>query len=488
MVVLVGAGRISSTLPVVLVVAVVAVLIVVSEPWHGLLIVLAATALLPVPFSVHVGPVTASVGRVLGWALALGWLAARSRADRPVRRRRTPLDIPILLLIGAMVLSTIANIPSYGSGELGGAIRKLAVFGIDYALLFWIAVSVLHERGRVERLLRYIAGLAILAAVLGLVERATGQNVFSLLAPVLPPGVNELIREIGKSSTEGLARGGLVRIRSTFEGPLPFGIVLLFGLPLSVTFALIGQTYRTRMLWVLGASAIGASLLLTASRSVYLLGAFTIVALLVLLPDRSARIAVVAAGAAIATLFLVQGDVRKTMLVFFQPEHGVVLEGSLQARVDDYTPVLGLVSHKPLLGYGPRTFAKDTLQSTGRVDNPENLVLDNVYLGQLAEGGVIGLLMLGGFSVACVVVALRARRAAITREELYIGSAMVAVVVSWVSMGFAADVYTFNAPPRLFFAALAALAITRARSGWREPFGGGGPPPGAIATAPAPAR
>jgi hypothetical protein len=39
-------------------------------------------------------------------------------------------------------------------------------------------------------------------------------------------------------------------------------------------------------------------------------------------------------------------------------------------------------------------------------------------------------------------------------------------MVSWVLMGFAADVYVFGAPPRLFIVLLAAIAAMREASGW----------------------
>jgi O-antigen ligase len=154
------------------------------------------------------------------------------------------------------------------------------------------------------------------------------------------------------------------------------------------------------------------------------------------------------------------------MIQFFQPRRGPQLEASLQHRVEDINPVLARVNHNPLFGYGPRTFAPDELRTSHLLDNPDNLTLDNAYLGGLAEGGVLGALALLTLLMTAYVSGWRAYRWAPDRDAKLVRLGLVLVVQNWILMGFVADIYGFNAPPKIFFALLAALAVARTESGW----------------------
>lgn len=463
----VAAAYVAPLLPVVVVLAALGVGITVGSPRHGVVVVVLATVLLPQPFSVSAGPITVSVGRLMLAALALGWLLHLGRSEPVLHNRRSPMDGAMLALLGTMLLSLIVNLPSLSDYEIAGALRKLLVFGFDYFLLFWIAMSTLRDRAQCLRLLRVIAALVSITALLGLVEYLTKRNVFEFLAPALPRSISQLLQAVVEDSSPALGRGLINRVRSTFEGPLAFGIVLVLTLPVVVSFTLSAGRHRTRLIWGAASAIIASAVLLTAARSVYLLMAATFLTFVLMVPDRRSRLRIVLASLAIVGLFLLQPDVRRTMVAFFQPQRGVVLEGSLQARVDDFTPVFALVDERPFFGYGPRTFARDELLRNQLLVEQENLVLDNAYLGHLAEVGAIGILGLGALLAMAYVMAYRVVRLAPTREDHLIAIGLFAMVQSWILMGFAADVYVFNAPPKVFFVMLAVVASLRCQSGWQ---------------------
>lgn len=443
--------------PLALLVTIVGLAVTSTSSWHGLFAVVATVVLVPVPFSVALGPITVSAGRALLFALVGGWLLQR-RAGGPAVPR-TPLGPPMFVLIAVMAASTVANTPRMAGFELAGAFRKLGLFGIDYVLLFLVAATVLTDARRLMHLVRFVAGLVVLTAVLGILEFATGRNVFELLTPWLPGGVGRFISELADASV--LSRGRITRVRSTLEQPLAFGSLLLLGLPLAIALSVSARERTARLRWAAGGVAIGAAVLLTAGRSIYVIAGLGVVTMLVRLPDDRARRSVLAVTTLVAVLFLVQRDVRDTMFAFFQPRQSGVLEGSIESRVNDYEPVLQRVGERPILGFGPRTFAVDELRVNELLPNPDDLVLDNAYLGALAETGVLGLLALAGVLVTAATAAWRSARRACTEELATVGLALAVAVQSWVLMGFAADVYVFNAPPRVFFVLLAAVCTAR---------------------------
>lgn len=454
-------------------------LIALGSAWHGVIAVVAVSMLVPRAFSIQAGPVSLTPGRTLLFALVIGWLAGLKRPDRPILIRRTPIDPMIAVLTAALLASTIANLSRFGPGELLESLRRTSVYVVDYFALFFIAVSIMRNLRNAERLVRIVAALIGVIAAFGLLEHLTGRNVFTLVAPTLPGGVGQFLRDVG--ANPNFKRGQISRVRGTAEGPLAYGAMLAMGLPLLMCFTLQAKERLARIRWGAATAAVGLAIILTASRSIYLLTGITFVTLLILLPNGRQRRALAMAGGALVLSFLSQTAVRETMLSFVQPQRaGGLYEGSIQARVDDYEPVLRRVAERPFLGYGPRSFAVDALAKNQLIDNPGNLVLDNAYLFQFAEGGVIGLAALIALLVAAYSAAYRAMRRALSPEMFLTCLGLFAAMQSWILMGFVADVYQFNAAPKVFFVLLAAVGVYRVESGWAPPQGGPpGPPPAA---------
>jgi hypothetical protein len=457
---------VSPVVGLVLVLGVGAFLFVVANPRYGIIAVLAAIMLIPEPFNVAAGPVTVSAGRVLLWTLELGWLLQLRNRKRPFTPRGSPFDVPIMVALVTMVLSLVVNVPLLDGVGFIGAMRQTLVFAVDLFLFFFVVHSVLRTVADVEWILRIVAGLIAFTAVLGLVEHLTGQNVFEYITPYLPSRFQEIFDGIARGSAEGLARGHLSRVRSTFEGPLTFGTVLVLGLPLCLAFTVTARSLRDRWPWIIATAAVSAALLLTASRACYLAAALTFVLFVAFAPDNRVRLQASLVGLAVVCLLLSQPTVRDTMGAFLQVQRGGVVEGSVQSRLDDYGPVLSLVAKKPFFGYAPRSFATDALQHNNLLAGRTDLTLDNAYLLTLAETGAVGLLGLAFLLFSGVASAWRAIWATADRARRTLCVALFTAMVSWVLMGFAADVYLFGAPPRLFIVLLAAIAAMREASGW----------------------
>jgi hypothetical protein len=454
------------SVPVAFVLAVIGLALTLGSPWHGLVMTICALTLLPLPFSIRAGPITLSFGRFLTFALVVGWLAQQRRPQRPYRAPRTPIGGPLLLLIGALLASTIWNLPRFIPLEFSGAIRRIALYVIEYALLTAITISVVRTHERLRRLTEIVTGLIVLTALFGLFEIVTGQNIFQFLSPLLPGGFGQFIRDIAQASV--LTRGSITRVRSTFEQPLAFASVLLMGLPLALSLASSAVTQRSRRFWTAGTLLIGMSILYTASRSAYAIATVVVLLMMFLLPRDTGRRLVAASAGAVVVLFLLQPSVRDTMLQFINPTtaNGVI-EGSLNSRLTDYEPVLDKVADRPVFGYGPRSFFVDELVASNLLTD-RAIVLDNAYLLALVETGIVGLTALVYVLVTAATSAFRASRRALDQDVGIIAGGLFAAVVSWILMGFAADVYVFNAPPRLFFVVLGLVGAARRLSGWPD--------------------
>ena len=441
-----------AAVPLALVLGAFALAVVFGSVWHGLFVVVGAIMLAPIPFSAHLGGATLSIGRVLMYGLAVGWMAQLRWRERAIRPRPTPLDPFLVFVLVTLVASTIFNLPRLSQSQVAGALRKDALFGVDFFLLFWVAASAIRDGERALRLLRFFTGVVVVTAALGIVERQTGKNVFEYLRPIVPNQVGAYIHALAKSAV--LTRGALSRVHSTFEQPLIFALVLLMGLPLAMVFAVTARERWSKRAWTGGAVLIGGALLLTASRGAYIIAGVTLATVLVAAPDRRTRGRIFIAGVAIVGLFLAQHDVRNTMVAFFHSTRraGGTFEGSIQSRINAFD--------KPFLGYGPHTLSQDEINQL-LPKSRGALVLDNAYLGHVGEAGTIGLVALLGLLFAAWLCAVRGFRRSQTLERKLVCLALLSVVQTWFLFGFFADVYQFNAPPRLFFVLLGALVVLR---------------------------
>ncbi len=457
----VGAVVPSGVLVLVLVLAGVALCL--GSPWHGTVLVVALTLLFPTPFSVHLAGVTLTIGRFFLYVLAVGWVIALRRPNAAIKLRRSALDVPILVFLGIMAASTIANVPSFSHHDIVGAFRRMLVFGVDYFVLFWIVTSILDSRERAEQLVRIIAGLVGFTAVLGVIEHFTRRNIFQELAPVLPARVNATIAAMAQASV--LVRGE-PRVISTFVQPLVFGSVLGMGLPLAIALAL-ASSGRERSLW--GALSVIdlLAMLFTFSRSVLVLAATTWITFIVLAPSRKMRLwlfgGLVAAG---IVLLGTQPSVRHITFAMWQLRPGSQVSNTVNHRLQEIGPVLHVVAKRPLLGYGPRTFTSGELARHHLLPPPGHPILDNAYLGTLGSDGILGLGALGLVLVAAYATGWKALAATEDFRGRLIVIALIAVVQSWVLMAFVADVYSFDAPPELFFVLAGILVVFR--RGWPE--------------------
>lgn len=372
-----------------LVVALVATLAVAYRSllrWHSLLAGIIVVILfipirryhLPADLPFDLEPYRLVVALVLaGWGTSL-------LIDPRVRLRRSPLDGPILLILFAAAASILAN-PARVN-ETSTNVVKSVTFFVSFVLLFYLIVSVTKSVRQVQFLVKLIVVGGTVLAVLALIERRTGYNLFNHLAGIVP-----LLRFEGGVSEDSLLRGVRLRVYGPAEHPIAFGALFVMIVPLAMYLARATGQLRW---WVVQGLLCMAALATTSRTAVVMLLAVGVV-FIWLKRRETLRLWPIAVPLLIIVHLVLPGTLG-TLRASFLPEGGLlaeqarVIEGNelrANGRIADLEPTLREVATSPLFGIG---FGTRLVGFEQEVNNAA--ILDNQWLGTLLETGVLGML------------------------------------------------------------------------------------------------
>jgi len=311
----VGLGLAIALLPLawagVLVLGAIVGLAVLVEPRLGVLLLVLA-----VPFGsagqIRVGIMNVGLAEaVLALTLASWAMRLVARRERLVQGRRRPaLTWPLLILIGAMLLSML------GTFSLQHSVKEIVKW-LEVLAVYWL---VANEFSGVWR-------RALVIAVLIAGSLAALHGIYQFLLQVGP--------------AEFVLFGRFMRAYGTFEQPNPYGGYLGLTLPLAIGLLAaavlgFGQWPRGRRLAVLAFAGVGAALMLAAlvmswSRGAWLGFAAAVLAMGVALVARSGRGAVVVVVlVAVVVYALLAGGLAS-------------VPPSLVQRFSDFIPYLGML-------------------------------------------------------------------------------------------------------------------------------------------------
>ncbi len=352
-------------------------------------------------------------------AVALLFWAASLLSESDVRLRRTPFDVPLAVITGAIAGSICLNLKRVV--PLESAVLKSLTFFVSFILVYYFVVSVVRTRRTVETLTKLlVAGTAIVAGF-ALVEQRTGFNTFDHVNAVLP-----FLQFNGPVEAE---RNGLIRAVASAQHPIALGVLFAMTIPVALVLAL-GSSRR----WWIAAALLSLGLMSTVSRTPILVLAAGGVMLLWLRPRTVGPLVPLIVPLIVVTTLVLPGSIA-TVKNAFLPPGGIVAEQAALApeadptlaggRVRQLGPMLVEASRTPLLGQGFGT------RQTGFFNPLRNApILDNQWLGQLLETGIVGVV---GWA-ALFVVAIR-RLARTSRER--------ANLEGWLAAGFAASLTGF---------------------------------------------
>jgi hypothetical protein len=381
--------------------------------------------------------------RLLVFGLALLWIAALL-VDRRLPLRRTLFDLPLLVLMLAVLASASTHVGFIERIDVTSDVVKAVSFFASFLVVYFVLANVINERWQVERLLRWIVGLAAVVAFLGIVEYRTGFNVFNHLSKVIP-----VLHYQGDLE---LTRSGRFRVLGSAQHPIAFGAALGMVFPLAVYLAL---TTRRRGWWV-ASFLIGLGALASLSRTGVVAIFAGLMALFIARPTDIRRLIPLVVPV-LVIVHLILPNALGTIKSSFFPVGGLIAEQSAlepnnqlygNGRLADIGPTLREWRQEPFFGrgYGSRIVERGPRQNAA--------ILDDQWLGFLLDAGLFGVLALGW----TVIRAVR-RLGRIARGDPsdlgFLAGAIAASIVSFAVGMLTYDAFDFIQATMLFFMLLA---------------------------------
>jgi polysaccharide biosynthesis protein PslJ len=313
-------------------------------------------------------------------ALVLLLWASALLVDPNVYIRRTPLDGPVALIVGASLASIIVNLGRVA--PLAGAVLKSLTLFLSFVILFYFVSSVVTTYAGVTALTKFIVSGVGVIAVFAILEQRTGFNVFDHLRSVFP--------FLQFEGSETSVRFGLIRAKASADHPIALGVLFAMILPLGVALA------RSRSpLWWAPTLLSLIGVMATASRTPILALVVGGVALLWLRPREIVPLLPMMIPVLIVIKIAAPGSIATVKSLFF-PDSGPGLIASERTLAGDPTLISGRANlvpkikdgmHRPLLGQGLGT------RQTGDKNPLRNSpILDNQWLGIFLDVGLLGLL------------------------------------------------------------------------------------------------
>jgi hypothetical protein len=355
--------------------------------WHRallawpVLVCLVTASVLFVP----VGRYSLSIDLPLGidlWQLALFavaflWLGALL-VDPAVTLRRTPLDAPIMLIVGASLGSVAVN---YGRvAPLASAVLKALIVFLSLIVLYYFVSSVVTTRARILAVTQFIVAGTAFVAFFSVIEQRTGFNLFDHLQSVFP------VLEF--QGSEPFLRDGLLRAFGSADHPIALGVLFSMMFPLGFALAKSRSNY-----WWIPTLVILVGVMATASRTAVMAMVAVGIVFLWLRRDDVAPLLPLLIPMLILIKLAAPGSIA-TIKNSFLPESGPGLLQEQSMLAADPTLISGRANfkpkliegmHRPLLGQGLGT------RQTG-ADNPlrNAPILDNQWLGSFLDIGLLG--------------------------------------------------------------------------------------------------
>jgi polysaccharide biosynthesis protein PslJ len=392
------------------------------DPLKILWIVIGLAMLVPAHLVV---PGVTGIGRpviVFGAALAGAWFLAALHPYLAVPGPQ-PLRWAAAAFLAAILLS-------YASGFLRGlppleanaADRSLIIY-LVYVGLALICADAALSRSRLHSVLTMLLAAGLIMALIGHLQFAFDVN---LVEHIYIPGLAER-REVIDFRARG---GGFMQVASTALHYIEFSSVMALLVPFGIHAARFSRTARGRQVALASALMIAAAVPITLSRTGIVGLALSLLILSFFWGWRVRYTVTILAMGMVAALMLLQPGLLGTIRAIFvhAPD-----DPSIQGRTEDYGPIFGYVSQRPLLGRGPGTFIPDLYRQ-----------VDNDWLVHLVTIGVIGTATYAAWHLTALVLAAIAYRRARREADRHLCACLIVTQVNAMVVASFFDAMAFT--------------------------------------------
>ena len=361
----------------------------------------------------------------------LGFISVRKSA------RRDFLFPGVILL--SLYFSLTLLVFGVGATHLG---TPLAESGKTRNLLNLIACvgPSLYTMLKVKRLEHREFALGCLAVALaynclvGILQNSAHVDLRLLLQP---PGLQTLQREDGGSVVTLAERFGATRSFGTSAHPIEFAVLAAVAIPVYLHFVQFGARRSVRLLAAAGIGLAVVALPASVSRSGLIALTSALAIYVWAFPVRKVAYGTAAIAATLGALALIS---PRNLTALWATISGSATDDSVRERVEDYAKVSQTFSEHPVFGLG-----------LGAAPPDEYGLLDNQWLQQLVQGGLVGLLamlILAGTSLFGVAAALRCAHTPAERDQAFCIGAMA---VGLLASSFTFDLFAYQQATLIFF-------------------------------------
>jgi len=398
--------------------------------------------------------------------------------------RRQPLVITpalpwVLAFCVAMILATMF------SGDFEVSWKELRQFLIEGLLLYVLVTNAIRTPDLLRKVIWVVVIVAAALSLLSVYQQFTGtyDNDYLGFAQVTKNNEGFVVSESGINETTQRRLGGPIGEENRY------GQILLAILPLAI---FCGLTERRAWLRLAGGAcslliAFGVALTFSRGAAIGFVGVMIAMLLLRLIKLRHLALVVLGVVIVLAAVpsYLVRLSTLTTIPAITSSGSTTVPDSAATSRSTENLAAFLIASDHPLVGVGPGEFPTYYRRYAERVRDYSNSIdvkvkyanrqAHNLYLGMLAETGVIGLVAFLGVLGATLLQLFRVRRRTRrSRPDLAnLCSAFIASVLAYMLTG----VFLHLSYQRYFwlFVALAGCAGVIAARAAREPAGDGDP-------------
>jgi O-Antigen ligase len=418
-------------------------------PWvlAGFLAILWFVPVDSTELNVHL-PFDSRFDRFAVMVMILAWVLFGGDQRTLAGRRRSKLFVgTTAVFVGIAVLSVLVGSGRViRMGEFNLAEKQLVLFG-SYITVAWFAMTALRVED-LRGMCRYLVGLASCMSIGMLIEARTGYNVFyEWSRAILSP-----IATVGPSPTD-ISPTPQLFDRVVVVGPTLHGLAATAMLAVVMPFALVAMldATRRRTRWL---NAIAFALMLAAAVATERKTAIVVpLAVLVFLfyhrPRQMVRLLPLGAVLLAFVHIAAPGSLGNVLDI-----NKALNSDSTSHRESDFEAIMPDILAHPVIGQGFATI--DTTRET------ESRILDDEYLDELLQVGVIGLVAYLAMILSPILLTRRVIRSG---DPLRAPPALAAAAgcVAFLVVNGLFDALSFPQAPYMFFvaAALCTVAATR---------------------------
>ena len=328
-------------------------------------------------------PIVLEPYRIVVAIVIMLWLASLL-IDPSVTLGRSGFRGPVAAIALAAILSLVAN--PHRVANLSSNVTKSVMFFASFLLVFFLIVSIARRPEVIDALLKTMVTCGAIVAILSIYEFRSGYNIFDHLSGL--PGLRLVSLPEQFGDVTGFSRGGRLRVYASAQHPNALGAALTMLVPLAIYLAMKFRQSR----WWLAAALCLLGVFATSSRTSIVMLMVIGAVYLWLRPREVRRL-----WPALIPLLLVvhvaaPGTLGGLKDAFF-PKGGLFAQEAKNNVGSGRLATLGPTLHREVYpnavfgeGFGTRIVARD--ENT----TPNAPILDDQWLGTLAETGVVGAL------------------------------------------------------------------------------------------------